>query len=87
MAFFTARILSKDGGVLVEDIEVWIHVFRLGNVEMWAGSFEVPVTTPLAQSTYHIRLTDGRQGLITDITTQIRGDNIAVYFEGKGPLA
>ncbi len=87
MAFFTARILSKDGVVIAEDIEIWIHFFRLGNVDMWAGSFEIPVTTPLAQSTYRIQLTDGREGLITDITTHMRGDNIAVYFEGKGPLA
>jgi hypothetical protein len=54
MAFFTARILSKDGVVIMEDIEVWIQLFRLGNVEMWAGSFEVPVTTPLTQHTYRI---------------------------------
>jgi hypothetical protein len=86
MAFFTARILSKDGVVIMEDIEVWIQFFRLGNVEMWAGSFEVPVTTPLTQHTYRIQLTDGREGLISDITAQIRDDNIVVYFEGKGPL-
>ena len=52
MTFFTARILSKDGVVIADDIEVWIHFFRVGSVEMWAGSFEVPVTTPLSQSTY-----------------------------------
>jgi hypothetical protein len=87
MAFFTARILSKDGVVITDDIEVWIQFFRLGNGEMWAGSFEVPVTTPLTQSTYHLQLADGRAGLITNIVMQIRGDNIVVYFEGKGPLA
>ena len=87
MAFFTARLLSKDGAIIVEDIEASIQFFRLGNVEMWAGSFEVPVTTPLTQHTYCLQLTDGRSGLISDITAQIRGDNIAVYFEGKGPLA
>ena len=86
MAFFTARILSKDGVVIAEDVEAWIHFFRLGSVARWAGSFEVPVTTPLTQHTYRIQLTDGREGLISDITTQMRGDNIAVYFEGKGPL-
>jgi len=87
MAFFTARIISKDGVVIVEDLQVWIHFFLLGNMDMWAGSFEIPVTTPLTQHAYRIQLTDGREGLITDITTQIQGDNIAVYFEGKGPLA
>ncbi len=87
MAFFTARILSKDSVVIAEAIEVWIHFFRIGNVEMWAGSFEAPITTPLAQRSYRIQLADGRQGIITDILTQLRGDNIAVFFEGKGPLA
>jgi hypothetical protein len=66
MAYFTARILSKDGVVITDDIEVWIHFFL--------------------QSTYRLQLTDGRAGLITDIVTQLRGDNIAMYFEGKGPL-
>jgi hypothetical protein len=31
MAFFTARIISKDGVVIVEDLEVWIHFFLLGS--------------------------------------------------------
>jgi hypothetical protein len=87
MAFFTARILSKDGMIIAEEVEVWIQCFRLGNMERWAGSFEVPVTTPMTQRTYRIQLTDGRQGLIGDVTTQIRGDNIVVYFEGKDALA
>ena len=87
MAFFTARILSKDGVIIAEDIEIWIHAFRLGNVDMWSGSFEIPVTTPLTQNTYRIQLIDGREGIITDVTTHMRGDNIAVYFEGKGLLA
>ena len=84
MAFFTARILSKDGGVIAEDIEVWIQVFRLGEVDTWSGSLEVPVTTPFTQRTYRLQLTDGREGRISQITTQLRGDNIVVYFEGRG---
>src|SRR5262245_33351801 len=87
MAFFTARIISKDGVVIVEDIEVWINFFRLGYMDMWAGGFAIPVTTPLTQHTVSIRLTDGREDIITDSTTQIQADNIAVYVEGKGQLA
>ena len=87
MAFFTARILAKDGGVIAEDIEVWIQCFRLGEAEQWAGSLEVPVTTPLTQHTYRLQLTDGREGRISHMTTQIRGENIMVYFEGRGALA
>jgi len=86
MAFFTARILSKDGIAITEDIEVWMHFFRHGHVEMWAGSCEVPVTTPLTQRTYRLQLTDGRAGRMTAIVTQLRGENLAVYFEGKGAL-
>jgi hypothetical protein len=86
MAFFTARILSKDGGVIADNVEVWILFFCHGNQESWDGSFEVPVTTPLTYQTYRIQLFDGREGQITNITTLLRGDNILVYFEGSGPL-
>ena len=86
MAFFTARILSKDGVVIADDVEVWIRFFRLGNTGMWDGSFEVPATTPLSAHTYRIQLADGREGEITNITARIFSDNIMVYFEGDGPL-
>ena len=86
MAFYTARILAKDGGVIAEDVEVWITFFRHGNQEAWDGSFEVPITTSLTHHTYGIQLFDGREGKITNITTLLRGDNILVYFEGSGPL-
>ncbi len=86
MAFFPARILSKDGVVIVDDVEVWIHFFRLGNREMWDGNFEVPATTPLSALTYRIQLADGREGKITNITARISDENIMVYFEGEGPL-
>ena len=86
MAFFTARIISKDGGVIAENVEVWIIFFRHGNEEAWDGSFEVPITTPLTHHTYHIQLLDGREGTITNLTSLLRGDNILVYFEGSGPL-
>ena len=51
MAFFTARILSKDGGVIADNVEVWILFFRHENQESWDGSFEAPVTTPLTYQT------------------------------------
>ena len=87
MAFFTARILSKDGVVIAEDVEVWINFFRVSDEPRWDGSLEVPVTTPLAPLTYRLQLVDGREGIIANIAAQIRGDNIVVYFEGQGPLA
>jgi hypothetical protein len=86
MAFFTARILSKDGGVIAENVEVWIIFFRHGNEEAWDGSFEVPITTPLADPTYRIQLSDGREGTMTNLTPLLRGENMVVYFEGSGPL-
>src|SRR5215472_3377630 len=86
MAFYTARIFSKDGGIIAEGVEVWITFFCRGNQEAWDGSFEVPITTPLTHHTYRIQLFDGREGKITNITTQLRGDNILAYFEGSGPL-
>lgn len=86
MAFFTARIISKDGGVIAENVGVWIIFFHHGNEEAWDGSFEVPITTPLTHHTYRIQLLDGREGKITNLTTLLRGDNILVYFEGSGRL-
>jgi hypothetical protein len=86
MAFSTARILSKDGTVIAENIEIWIAFFHRRNQEVWDGSFEVPITTPLTYHTYRIQLSDGREGRITNLTTMLRGDNIAIFFEGSGPL-
>lgn len=86
MVFFPARILSKDGGVIAEGVDVWIAFFRRRDQTAWDGSFEVPVTTPLTHHTYRIQLLDGREGKITNITPLLRGDNMVVYFEGSGPL-
>jgi hypothetical protein len=86
MAFFTARILSKDDVIIEDNVEVWIRFFRLGDIDMWDGSLEIPATTPLNVHTYRIQLADGREGEITNITARIISDNIMVYFEGHGPL-
>src|SRR5205823_12392363 len=61
MVFFPARILSKDGGVIAEGVDVWIAFFRRRDQIAWDGSFEVPVTTPLTHHTYRIQLLDGRE--------------------------
>jgi len=88
LPFFPARLLSKDGVVVAEQVPVWIQVFREGHQERWDGSFEVPAIQFLPyHSTYTLRFADGRQGTITNITPIIRGENLTVYFEGSGPLA
>jgi hypothetical protein len=87
LPFVPGRIISKDGIVVAEQVPVWIHEFREGHQERWAGSFEVPAIQFLPyQSTYTLRLADGRQGTIIHITPIIRGENLTVYFEGRGPL-
>jgi len=85
MAFFPACIFSQDGVAIADHVQVWMTFFRLGNTDRWDGSFLAPVTTPLTQPTYRIRLADGREGTMTHIMTQISGDNITVYFAGEGP--
>ena len=92
MAFSLARILSKDGEVLAEDVLIWITFFRRGNTQGWDGSFTVPTTVSIIDDAYQVQLDDGRQGTITNINAWITDDSIAsdsmtvVYFEGQGPL-
>src|SRR2546423_4744886 len=86
MSFVLARILTKDGVVVAEDVPVWMTFFRLGNGPRWDGSFEVPATTLFSEPTYQLQLHDGRQGTITQINAWMKDENITVYFAGQGPL-
>ena len=78
MTCFTARILSKDSQVIIENIDVWINFFRHGNKAVWDGSVEVPVTTPLTHHTYRLQLSDGREGTITNLTPVLFDENMLV---------
>jgi len=84
MEFFPARILSRDGAVVADDVEIMLHFFRFGEEEKWGGSFEVPATTAMTQHIYRIQLTNGRTGFMRVLATQRRGNNLAVYYEGAG---
>ena len=86
MAFFTGRILSEDGSIIVEQSEIWISLFRFGTQEHWEGSFETPAAPALNALVYRLHLADGREGTITRITRWIKGENIMVCFQGIGPL-
>ena len=41
MPVFSARILSKDGAVVAEAVEVWMDVVRRDHWEEWYGSFDI----------------------------------------------
>ena len=86
MAFVTGRILSMNGTVIVEYIEIGINTLHFGTQEYWYGSCEVPGVPVLHAPAYRLQLADGREGKITHITTWISGENIRVSFEGSIPL-
>lgn len=86
MAFFTGCILSLNGRVIVEYVEIWINTFRFGTQDSWYGSFEASVIPALNAPAYRLQLADGRERHITPLATWLRGDNVMVYFEGSGPL-
>ena len=86
MPFVAGRILTHDGMVVAEHVEIWINTFRCGTHDAWDGSFEVPVVPALSAPAYHLQLADGREGTMTNITTRISGENVTVSFEGSGPL-
>ena len=86
MPFLQGNIISKDGIIVAEAVEIYIDFFCIDTTNIWDGSFEIPATTILTHDTYRIQLSDGRQGTITNINIRVSGDNIMVYFEGKGPL-
>ena len=86
MALFSGRILSKDGRVVADHVEIRINLCRIGTQDHWDGSCEVPVVTALSAPAHRLHLADGREGSITQLTTRIRGENSAVFFAGSGPL-
>jgi len=87
MAFFVARLTAKDGDIVAENVRVWLNTFRQGRQMRWDGSFELPATQLTSyRSTYNLDLEDGRSGEIINLNTVVYGDNILVYFEGRGPL-
>ena len=87
MPLFSARILSKDGAVIAETVEVWMDIVRREHGEEWYGSFEIALAQ---QEVMHLtvcqmQLADGRLGeiMITDISGS---EKIHYVFQGLGSV-
>jgi hypothetical protein len=88
MSLFSARILSKDGVVVAEAVEVWMDVVRREHWEEWYGSFDLALDQQEAMrlTVCHMHLADGRSGEI--MITGISGsEKIHYTFQGLGVIA
>jgi hypothetical protein len=87
MSVFSARILSKDGVVVAETVEIWMDIVRREQWEEWYGSFDVSLEQHevLGLTVYHVQLADGRIGeiMITDISGS---EKIHYVFQGLGAV-
>jgi hypothetical protein len=85
MPLCSARILSNDGIVVADTVDVWIDIVPRDHGEEWYGSFDLSRDPQevLQLTMCHMHLSDGRIGEIM-ITAISGSDKIHYVFQGMG---
>jgi hypothetical protein len=83
MSLCAARILSYDGVVLADPVDVWIDRVSRAHGEEWYGSFDVSLDDQEVwrRTVCHMHFADGRIGEIM-ITGIAGSENIRCVFQG-----
>ena len=80
--------ISRNGNVVVANIDVDVHVTERKGLLEWSGSFSVPHDIVFDADEYTLELADGRLGQILILGQGIAGGSTSklVRFSGTGPL-
>jgi hypothetical protein len=85
MDFFLGRLLTKNGMVIAEHVEIWINTSHCEMQDYWDGTFVAPVVPALRAPASHLQRADRREGTMATITTRISGENVTVSCQASSP--
>jgi hypothetical protein len=87
MPVFIAHLISDDGIVVIENVEMCIECVRQGSAQGWHGYFALPLDPEphVTLGTYDTHCADGRRGQIL-ITRMAVDETLTFLFQGTGAL-
>jgi len=80
--------ISRNGNVVVANLDVDVHVMERKGLFEWSGSFSIPHGIQFDDNEYVLELADGRSGRILICGAGIAGGSSTkrLRFQGTGPL-
>jgi hypothetical protein len=77
----------REGRLVVEGADIFLHVGVSGSQTLWYGSFELPPDAEMGDAdVYDLELEDGRHGRVTVARARVRSGYRCGGFTGNGPL-